>query len=145
MTKLTTSALGILLLNPMGCSGTPHEDTGTGGTVAATGGYSGVVHCDPSAAAPCGPGKICKQTMFPVMPPGGFGGGTSDISYLYECVPAGTGGSSSTGGANSTGGSTTAGGSKTLGTKAAMNGPRRGSTLEQDSWWKTAETALRRA
>jgi len=144
MIKLATSTLGILLLNPIGCSGLPHEDSGTGGTMAATGGYAGVVHCDPSTGVPCAVGQICKQTMFPIMPPQGMDSGLSDPSYLYECVPTGTGGSSSTGGSHSTGGAGNTGGTKNLGTMAALNTPEAGFSPNDDGWWKIAEAALRR-
>ena len=126
MTRLATSALGLILLNPIGCSGTTSvnnggADAGVGGATA-SGGTSGVVRCDIFASNPCPPNQICKQTMFPVMPPGGFGGNVTS-AYLGECVAAGQGGSSSTGGVASTGGS--AGSSSTVakgGAKSATGG-----------------------
>jgi hypothetical protein len=149
MRKLATSALGVLMLNPIGCSGTPQVDTGTGG--AATGGYTGVVHCNPSQPTTCGVGRICKQTMFPIMPPVGYDGGFSDISYLYECVPAGTGGNSGTGGNPSTGGNPGTGGTRSTSIKAPLVGGSSAAqsvneakqNSENDAWWKTAEAALR--
>lgn len=143
MRKFVGSTLGILLLNPVACSGEPHEGSGSGGSVMGTGGYTGVVHCTPATASVCGPGKICKQTMFPIMPPVGVDSGVSDVSFLYECVPAGTGGSSGTGGAKATGGSVNTAGSKSTTTKTAKHAPQLAPSPDEDGWWETAEAAIR--
>ena len=134
MIKLTTSAMGIFLLTPIGCSGAtafdnPSDGTGGSSTVSppSTGGHAAT-------------------------------GGSSTV--FYPIMPLGTGGRSATGGSGTvtppaTGGKATTGGSSAVyypvmpptssdSAQASTPSLRDPNLKENDSWWRTAEAALRR-
>jgi|GEM_PF-3539765 len=122
MSRVLTSAIGIAFLSPIACSGVPHDgqDAGIGGALT-TGGTGGQTEC--ATEADCAPNQICEQIMFPIMPPGGFGGSAGSNNKLGVCRDAGPGGSGNTGGANGTGDTNTAGGSANTGGASATTQP----------------------
>jgi hypothetical protein len=120
MRKLTTSAIGLLLITPVSCSGSDDSNddspgVGTTGTVnvdgnnAGHGGTSSVVFSvmPPSRGGTSGTHRTTTQPIFPVLPTGG----TTSIRTTHTAYPimAPAGGTTGRGGTTSTGGTTSQG------------------------------------